>query len=116
MIIVFDLTSYQSFRNIERWLENICTEADSRVIRVVVGNKCDLKEREVSKEDIKLLTEHYGLCYFETSAKTGEKINNLFQFMAERIYDEWADKPSNLTQSQTLRKNKKKEKNDFCCF
>ncbi len=40
---------------------------------VLVGNKCDIPEREVTKEQGQALAESFGVPYFESSAK--ERLN-----------------------------------------
>ncbi len=43
-------------------------------LRVLVGNKCDLENREVSREKGEELAREWGCSFFETSAK--DKINH----------------------------------------
>ena len=61
---------------------------DSKII--LVGNKLDLEgNREVQYEEGKKLVDDYGfLDFFETSAKTGENIKNLFIKTASVLYAE----------------------------
>lgn len=40
-LLVFDITSYQSFENLQRWLEEVKTNANEHIRIVVVGNKSD---------------------------------------------------------------------------
>ena len=45
---------------------------------VLVGNKCDLEqEREVTREEGKMMAENYGAAFFEVSAKTGVNIDEV---------------------------------------
>ena len=53
---------------------------------ILVGNKSDLEEkREVSKEEGQELANQYGIDFFETSAKTGQNVEELFYNSAEYI-------------------------------
>ena len=53
---------------------------------ILVGNKSDLEDkREVTKEEGKELADKYGLEFYETSAKTGENVEELFYNSAEEI-------------------------------
>jgi len=45
---------------------------------IVVGNKTDIEEREVSHDEAKEEAEKLGFKYAEVSCKTGEGINELF--------------------------------------
>mmetsp|Transcript_27703 Transcript_27703/g.47399 ORF Transcript_27703/g.47399 Transcript_27703/m.47399 type:complete len:91 (+) Transcript_27703:408-680(+) len=58
-------------------LLNACSS--SKVPRVLVGNKSDLKiERQVSSEEGKQLAQKWGCPYIECSAKHNENIVELF--------------------------------------
>ena len=47
---------------------------------VLVGNKCDLeKERAVTREDGERLAVMWGCSLYETSAKTGHNIKEVFE-------------------------------------
>lgn len=82
-IYVFDLTNRESFKDIERWVE----ESDQYipgVPRVLVGNKSDLaEERVVSKSEGKELAQMLGARYYETSAKTGDGLDQVFEDLNE---------------------------------
>ena len=41
---------------------------------ILLGNKCDLEERQVSEEEGREKAGEYNLTYFEVSAKTGHMI------------------------------------------
>ena len=54
---------------------------------VLAGNKCDIdsNQRKISKAMADELTEKHQMIQAETSAKTGEGIQELFKQVAERI-------------------------------
>ena len=53
---------------------------------IIVGNKSDLEDkREVSNEEGREFAEKYGLDFFETSAKTGANVNEMFVFATSTI-------------------------------
>jgi len=41
----FDLTSHESFTNLNKWLEEIREQTSKKVVIMLVGNKCDLDFR-----------------------------------------------------------------------
>ena len=45
IVIVYDITSRVSFDNVRMWLGEIEKNASEKVLRVLVGNKCDLSDR-----------------------------------------------------------------------
>ena len=44
IIIAFDVTNEESFRNVQGWLESIYQHAPANVAMILVGNKCDLSD------------------------------------------------------------------------
>ena len=67
----------------------------------LVGNKVDKEEeRKVSTAEGKKLADELGLPFIETSAKSGENIENLFSDMIEDLDKEFGNiqkKPKNLS-------------------
>jgi Ras-related protein Rab-1A len=94
-LIVFDLTSLDSFNNVDNWLESLSRAHDSSPPAVLVGNKCDLTH-QVSFESAQELAKRHKLQLFMTSALTGEGISEAFQTLAELIVDR---NPANAVQS-----------------
>ena len=87
-IIVFDVTSIDSFNAVEYWLSQINLYAPLDVKSVIVGNKIDLLEkRKVNKNDAFEMAEKNKFKYFECSAKTGEGVNDVFDTLAKEIFD-----------------------------
>ena len=85
-LILFDLTRKETFDNVKAWLKELTTFA-GEVPFVLAGNKSDLTDkRDVSEEDGKKLAEELnGIEYIETSAKTGEKVEDAFQKIIKTI-------------------------------
>ena len=73
-LLVFDLSNRDSFDNIGRWLQDVRDTARSDVVTLLIGNKCDLDERQVSTEEAQEFAKEHNMQYFETSAKTGANI------------------------------------------
>ncbi|VDK87455.1 unnamed protein product [Dibothriocephalus latus] len=98
-IIVYDLTHLETFTRIrETWLpltdtRPFPTKQNSKepVPVFLVGNKSDLARlREVPMVDVqKLSRQQYAHGVFETSARTGNNVNALFQAVAESMLSTW---------------------------
>lgn len=75
IILVFDITNYDSFENLHNWMNDINDNSDNYFVPIVlVGNKCDLiDKREVNLDEIIELSDKLDIDYIEVSAK--EKIN-----------------------------------------
>jgi Ras-related protein Rab-1A len=81
-ILVYDVTNRKSYENIKNW-HNEIKKASPNISLILVGNKIDLKdERAVKLEEGNKLAEELELSYIETSAKTGENINDAFKMLA----------------------------------
>ena len=68
-------------------MKQIKTHASENVIKVLIGNKSDCTDREISFEEGKKLAETYGIEFFETSAKEDRNIKEAFYYLAREIKD-----------------------------
>ena len=88
-IIVFDLTNKNSFISIKKWIEDysqFCNPIFQRTI-FLVGNKSDLIERrEVTIDEIESYRKINNIFYFETSAKTGDNVEELFIDLTKSLH------------------------------
>ncbi|XP_029294976.1 ras-related protein Rab-27B-like [Cottoperca gobio] len=76
-LLMFDLTNEQSFVNVRNWMSQLQANAycDSPDI-VLVGTKADLRDvRDVHARQARDLADRYGIPYFETSAMTGDDVD-----------------------------------------
>ena len=88
VFLVFDITSKDSFHNISSWLEEIRSLLNPSPIILLVGNKLDEEsKRNVSKvEAEEYVVKNKLNGYYETSAKTGENINELLKNVSKLIF------------------------------
>jgi small GTP-binding protein len=85
-LVVYDISSRDSFNNVSTWIEDCKNQSPKTIFMVLVGNKSDLEDkRQVSKEEGQDLADKYGINFFETSAKTGENVEEVFNNSAEQI-------------------------------
>ena len=88
VFIVYDITNRISFNNATKWINDISNNIYIDVVKILIGNKCDLSERRaVTTIEGQTLANSYGIQFFETSAKTGENIEKIFETIATNIYD-----------------------------
>ena len=76
VFLIYDVSTKTSFDNIPNWI-NFIRNIETTTL-VLCGNKIDITEREVKKEDGEALAQKEGIAFFEASAKTGEGIKNMF--------------------------------------
>ncbi len=80
-LLVFDLTREKTFGEIKEWLEELRKYAFQEIPFILVGNKSDLLPdlgEVLDREEAKKFAEQEGGIYIETSAKTGDNIENAF--------------------------------------
>lgn len=79
ILVVYDITERESFEHVKNWMVDVDKFAKQGVLRILVGNKCDLDhKRQVTKEQGKELADKYGIKFMETSAKETVNIDQLF--------------------------------------
>ena len=77
--IIYDVTDKKSFTNISSWLDECREMCYKDMLICLVGNKIDLEDKRViSKEEGQKFADDNGLLFFETSAKTGTNIEEIF--------------------------------------
>ena len=112
IILIFDVTNVKSYENIKKWINEIKEEISEKVAIVLIGNKIDnVQERKISKEQGDKLASEIGVKFFETSAKTGEGINESVFFLVKKIFENDPD-VKNKYQGRNLKMYNKKRK---CC-
>ncbi|XP_047453872.1 ras-related protein Rab-42b isoform X2 [Mugil cephalus] len=89
-LLVFDMTSRDSFDHIIDWHAEVRERVQPHtVLFVLVGQKSDRDahgERAVSREEAEKLAGQLGMPYVEASAKTGENVRESFELLTRRIY------------------------------
>ena len=87
-ILVFDVTSKNSFENLSRWLNSIY-EIKENFDLILFGNKADedKSEWEVTNEEINKFIEEKHLKYFEVSAKNRIGINDGIEYIANELFE-----------------------------
>ena len=128
ILVGFDLTKPKTLEQVEFWINQIESNKtkDSSISLVLFGNKCDMKEEiQVKEEDIEKIKEKYNLRYYETSAKDGTNVQNIFEYLAKIVLksrgflenvniDEINVEEKELQKIETKKTNKKKKKKK--CF
>lgn len=118
VIVVYDVTSAESFVNVKRWLHEINQNCDD-VCRILVGNKNDDPERKVVEtEDAYKFAGQMGIQLFETSAKENVNVEEMFNCITELVLRAKKDNLAKQQQQQQndvvkLTKNSKRKKR--CC-
>ena len=103
IIVVYDVTDYNSFISVAKWLQDVNKYAPNACI-VLVGNKCDLIPiKQVDEKMAKDFADEKGFLFFETSCKEIINIEDVFNAII-RAVDQLHNptKNANLQQSDVL--------------
>ncbi|XP_054615932.1 ras-related protein Rab-9A-like isoform X2 [Dunckerocampus dactyliophorus] len=118
-LLTFSVDDAQSFCNLANWKKEFAYFADlrepDRFPFVVLGNKLDITERQVSGEDARRwCRDNGGLLYFETSAKDATNVATAFEEAVRLILmlDERAD---HLIHTNTVKLSRKSGSDSSCC-
>ena len=89
-VLVYDVTRRQTFENAEKWLDDMWAHSgrEKNVPVVLLANKIDLREEgaeTVSTDEGKKLAESLGIPLIETSAKSGDGVNEAFEKLGNQI-------------------------------
>lgn len=100
IIIVYDVTDQDSFDSVKMWLQEIDRYATSTVLKLLVGNKCDLKDKRVVDYDTaKEFAEANHMPFLETSALDSTNVEEAFLTMARQIKESMAQQKLSNNQS-----------------
>eukprot|EP00347_Sterkiella_histriomuscorum_P000434 403375876 len=79
MILVYDITSKDSFNNLQDFLDQAKEHVRENTVFVVAGNKEENQDvRVVAFEEGQSFANENGASFIEVSAKTGNNVNALF--------------------------------------
>ncbi|CAB0036466.1 unnamed protein product [Trichogramma brassicae] len=85
-ILVFDVTDRTSFTKLDMWLTELHTYSNKPdIVKMVVGNKIDLPNRQVTTEEGLQFARRHQTLYIESSAKTADGIMCCFEELVQKI-------------------------------
>ena len=88
-ILVYSVDDSQSFYNLETWKKEFLYYADVKdpdnFPFIVLGNKIDLRNREIAKDEVETWCNSQSLPYYETSAKDATNVDLAFVASVERL-------------------------------
>jgi len=86
IIMIYDVTNYESFEHVEEWLNEVNKHASEATLKLLVGNKADLlNEKKVPSEEAQSFADKLGISFLETSAKNATNVESAFLTMAKQL-------------------------------
>lgn len=126
-LLMYDISKQETYVNVMRWLNELRDNADSQIVIMLVGNKCDLKHlRAVPTDEAKSFAAENKLLFIETSALDATNVELAFQNILTEIYRLYADQTlqadfaqSKPSQGQTInftpQPDEEKKSGSNCC-
>ncbi|CAJ1419509.1 unnamed protein product [Effrenium voratum] len=118
-LILYDVTSRDSYNNLPTWLQDAREQAWKDISIIAVGNKRDLKEErqdvtgrrgrdlhvshvwKVSFLEASRFAQEQDILFLETSALTGENVQDVFHTLAQRILNKVEEGICDISESRT---------------
>ncbi len=113
-LLIYAVNDEKSFDNLNEWLKDIKNNTERDMPIFLIGNKCDLEERFkiINKNSGEDFARQNNLQYFsESSAKTGYKVDEIFEEVSKYIYKECYLKGKNQLQKLKMGLDKNKADN-----
>ena len=91
-LIVYDITNKFSFDSVDKWVQDLNSYGDKNITLLLVGNKSDLEEkRQITKENGEEKAKSFNLGFIETSACSGDNIDQAFVIMLKEVLKKYID-------------------------
>ena len=118
VLLVFDVTNRKSFDNLKGWLKDI-EKSEEEIEVFIFGNKNDLDNRVVSKEEIEQFSKENNIrYYYDISSKKGFDRENIFTDIASGLVEKFTQSMKNIKDyhidSIVLKAQKNNEVNKCC--
>ena len=81
VFLVYAVNDKESFEKLSMWLREVdlYTRHKKDTPRVIIGNKIDVDDRVISREEGEAYAANFGVPYLETSAKTGQNVQEIMK-------------------------------------
>ena len=77
-LLVYDVTDKDSFTRATKWHRELCDEIGNDAPMILAGNKCDIINQTVPKEQAEEFARSKGITHLHTSAANGTNVDYIF--------------------------------------
>ena len=75
-----------SFKTLQNWVQELQSLGPENIVIAIAGNKCDLDDkREIARETAQTYADEINAIFVETSAKTGDNVQEMFTDISKRL-------------------------------
>jgi Ras-related protein Rab-21 len=102
-LLVYDVTDHDTFVRAKNWVKELRKVVGDDIVITIAGNKCDMKQKQVSDEEVSEYAKSVGANHLLTSAKANKNVDESFLDITKRILEKkiiTSSSPNN-TQSTT---------------
>lgn len=86
VILVYDVSSRATFNKLDIWLNELDIYCNvSGCVKMLIGNKIDKGNREVSREEGAKFARRFSMLFIEASAKTRDGVQLAFEELVEKV-------------------------------
>ena len=110
-VVIFDVTKKETFNRATKWFHELKEFAEGNPKIILVGNKIDLTNRQVTKEEAISLAQQYNCNFLEVSALLGTNVNEVFNSLTLDIYNGKGKKSLEISNEHEVENGRKKSKN-----
>jgi Ras-related protein Rab-18 len=108
-ILVYDVSSRETFSKLNIWLNELETFANKPdIVKMLVANKVDKQNREVTKDEGLKFARKHSMLFIEASAKTKEGVQIAFEELVQKILQTpglWESKPNTINVNSNYNQN-----------
>ena len=116
IVLVYDVNNEVSYAKIKDWIEQITSNVSrDEISLVLLGNKCDIEERVISKEKGQEMADELKVKYYETSALAGTGIDEAFEGLTKEILKKKKGENGDGRNISLSSSQKKKKEAKTCC-
>jgi small GTP-binding protein len=115
-MVCYAINEQETFDAVDGWVMSLKENAPPDILFFLVGNKCDLEtHRQVRMEAAQQKAKAIGATFYEVSAKTGDRVEELFIEMAKTFLEARRDPAPDKSSGTSVELQGKLKEKKPCC-